>query len=156
MNPYTREFYNQIGSAKKAEEWACEILQDRFGVLKPCALKESGGDLVDSMGQMIEVKYDKGSKRTKNVALEISAYGKLKGLSVSKSKYYFIICMGVDYYVGKWIGCLINTNILRALSNTLQSVMGGDNDATEMKLIPVTFLIENSEKIYPLSYNKDS
>ena len=156
MNPYTREFYNEIGSAKKAEDWAIEVLSDKFRGLHHCELKDSNGDIVDDIGQKIEVKYDKSSRKTGNVALEISAYGNSKGLMKSTAKYYFIVCMGVEYYRNKWIGCLINTNILRALSSGLESKWGGDNDATEMKLAPVSFLIENAERIYQLSYNKNT
>lgn len=150
MSPYTKQFYKEISSAKKVEDWALKMLSDRFQGLKHCELRESSGDLIDEIGQLIEVKYDKKSKDTGNVALEVSAYGMPKGIATTKAKYYFIVCKGYDFYSGKWIGCLINTNILRALTRELKSIFGGDNDATEIKLAPVTFLIENAEKIYIL------
>ena len=143
-------FNCQLSRGHKAEEWSLKVLLDTFPGLKRLELTDKDGDLITEQGEKIEVKYDRKSDDTGNVALEMSNLNNHSGLSISKSTYYFIVCKGKDFYEYKWIGCLVPTKLLLSIANNYMSVRGGDDNKITMVILPVTELIEHSIKIIPV------
>lgn len=159
--PYTKQFEIELNPAKRAENYAREVLEEMFGVLTPSDNIEAGYDLFSrSTRNRIEVKYDKLSRKTGRVAIEYEAYGKPKGIEETLADHYFIICYDKDWFElkdkiaqkGWWIGILIKTEKLKGLVNTMSynKVSGGDNNGTKMHLVPVEDIREESVKIYPI------
>jgi len=161
FTPYTEQFKIELGPAKRAENWVRETLEKDFGTVLGADDTEVHYDLlIRKTGKMVEVKYDKKSKNTGMVAIELSSYGKYKGILRSNSDFYAIVCYDRDWSEiingikkkGMWICIIVNTAYLRELvtKKPYKEVFGGDNKKTRMKLIPVEDIREISVKIYPI------
>ena len=148
-SPYTEQFAKEIGPAKKAEELVKKKLEEEFGIVLQADTKEIHYDLlIRKTGATVEVKYDKKSKDTGNVAIELEAYGNKRGILRSKSTYYAIVC-----HNKRWGVCLVPTVKLKELviEGNHPEVMGGDNNATKLKIVPVKDIMTISVKMYPIA-----
>lgn len=154
FDPRTQQFYRELPQAKRAEKYVAKLLGGE--------LAKEGDVSADVLvgSSKIEVKYDKLSKRTGRVAVELESYGNNRGINRSQSNFYFIICYDKTWSeivegikkVGWWVGCMIETSLLKEMVDSIPYpiVQGGDNKATTMKLIPVEDLIARSDHIYPI------
>jgi len=147
-SPYTEQFKVELEPAKRAEDWVQKKLQEEFGPIIKADLKEVHFDLlVRKSGDTVEVKYDKKSRSTGNVAIELESYGNRRGIHRSKSTYYAIVCFNKS-----WGMCLIRTGRLKDMieKENYPEVMAGDNSVTKVKLVPVKDIIKASERKYPI------
>lgn len=155
MTPYTPQFYANQPQAKRAEKYVATLLNGRLS-----NLGDKHADVITTEGRLVEVKYDKLSKRTGRVAVEVEAYGNARGIMRSESDYYFIICYDKTWSEiregikkrGWWVGCQIETDLLKELVESIPYpiVQGGDNKATTMYLVPVEEIIARSDAVYPI------
>jgi len=161
FTPYTKQFQIELGSAKKAEKWVKKTLEEDFGEVIYADDKEIHYDLlIRKGGQKVEVKYDKGSKQSGMLAIELESYGKYKGILRSNSDFYAIVCydrswseiVGGVKKKGMWICIVIPTAHLREMvtQKPYKEVYGGDNKKTKIALVPIEDVREASSKIYPI------
>lgn len=157
FNPRTEQFYKELPRSKKAEGYVCEVLGGSL-----TREGDENADVILPNGELIEVKYDKLSKKTNRVAIEYEAYGNERGILRSGADYYFIICYDKDWSQitsgvredGWWVGILIEKSVLLEMSETIpyKDINGGDNKATKMKLVPVEDIREASIKVFPIKH----
>lgn len=161
FTPYTEQFKIELGPAKRAENWVKETLEKDFGTVLHADDTEVHYDLlIRKTGKKVEVKYDKMSKETGNVAIELSSYGKYKGILRSNSDFYAIVCYDRNWSEivngikkkGMWICVIISKGYLREMvtNKPYKEIFGGDNKKTRMRLIPVEEIREAGVKIYPI------
>lgn len=161
FTPYTEQFKIELSPAKRAEKWAKEVLEEKFGTVMMAEDNEVSFDLlIRKTGETVEVKYDKMSRNTGMVAIEYESYGKPKGIARTTANYYFIVCFDRSWSEiikgikkkGMWIGVLIETTYLKELLKTrkFKRIMGGDNYATKSIIVPVDDIREGSLKVYPI------
>lgn len=106
-----KTFWADLLEGHKAEEYICSELKGEFPTLHTVEGKSIHYDSIDDNGYTIEVKLDKRSRETGNVAIEYKHRGVRAGISISKAKEWAIV-----YYlkgVG-WVWSLIPTKELRA------------------------------------------
>lgn len=161
FTPYTEQFKIELSPAKRAEKWAKEVLEEKFGTVMMAEDNEVSFDLlIRKTGETVEVKYDKMSRNTGMVAIEYESYGKPKGIARSKSDYYVIICYDRSWSEiikgikkrGFWIAMMVRTNYLRELIKVrpYKEVKGGDGNNTTMLIVPIEHIREASERIWPI------
>jgi len=162
FTPYTKQFKIELGPAKRAEKWVREMLEKDFGTVLVAEDTEVHYDLlIRKTGKRVEVKYDKISKNSGMIAIELSSYGKYKGILRSHSDFYAIVCYDSGWSEivngikrkGMWICIVISTPYLREIvtQKPYKEVFGGDNKKTKMKLIPVEDIREAGVKVYPIT-----
>ena len=108
-----------------------------FGEIHEKGLK----NLLEKNGHKIEVKTERGKwHETGNIAIEIRCGGKKSGLSVTEADWWFHI-LSID---GRVKGMLVFTvdelkNIVKGMKrqNKIRKVMGGDNNESELLLLPI-------------------
>jgi hypothetical protein len=161
FTPYTEQFKIELGPAKRAENWVRETLEKDFGTVLGADDTEVHYDLlIRKTGKRVEVKYDKGSKGSGMLAIELESYGRYKGILRSKSDFYAIVCYDRDWSEivegvkkkGMWICIIIPTAYLREMvaQKPYKEIYGGDNKKTKMALVPLEDVREASSKIYPI------
>lgn len=160
-SPYTEQFKIDLEPAKRAERWVKETLEEDFGTVLQAEETNINYDLlIRKTGKKVEVKYDRLSKTTGQVAVETESYGKYKGVIRSTSDFYAIVCYDRDWSEiiegfkkkGMWVCAIVSTNLLRemVLSKPYKETYGGDNKGTKISLVPVKEVIEASSKVYPI------
>lgn len=161
FTPYTEQFKIELGPAKRAENWVKETLERDFGTVLKAEDTEVHYDLlIRKTGKKVEVKYDKRSKQSGMLAIELESYGKYKGILRSKSDFYAIVCYDKNWSEivngikkkGMWICIIIPTVRLREMvtQKPYKEIYGGDNKKTKIALIPIEDVREASSKIYPI------
>lgn len=143
FDPRTKQFFKEIKIAKRAEEYVANLLNG--------SLSEEGNkdyDIILQNGKTVEVKFDKLSKKTGNVAIEYQAYENKTGIARSGADYYFIIF----YYKVCWVGALVLKDVLLDMISNIEykDSFGGDNKATKMKLVPTEHIKIASEHTFLL------
>lgn len=91
-------------------------------------------------GGRIEVKTDKIGHVTKNFAVEIQSRNKPSGISVTKSDYWACWYEKLDLCI------LVSTKRLKTLLKNKPIKSGGDNNTSQLVLIPIMDLF-NYKKI---------
>ena len=96
----------------------------------------------------IEVKSEKGMwMRTGNICIEYESWGKPSGIDATEADYWFHnLCIGD----GTFMTLVFETKSLKRIIKTMKgkkSVMGGDNNASKLWLLPLKklFTPENFE-----------
>ena len=89
----------------------------------------------------IEVKLDLLTHKTGNIAIEFRSRGKKSGISTTKAKYWaFVIAMDNKEYEEFPI-VVVTTDYLKEIARTHyklgHTTRGGDNNTSEMVLIPI-------------------
>lgn len=105
-----KTFYKDLDEGSRAELYIQEQLREQHPTIYKVEGKCVHYDLADREGYTAEVKLDKRSKETGNVAIEYRHRGVRAGISISKAKEWAIV-----YYlrgVG-WVWSLIPTKELR-------------------------------------------
>ena len=89
----------------------------------------------------IEVKTERDKwKRTGNVAIELSSRGKLSGLNTTKAEWWCQVLtikekiVGVYIWPVKLFKKIVKNSITKGRG---RMVMGGDNDTSELALVPI-------------------
>jgi len=89
----------------------------------------------------IEVKTERDKwKRTGNVAIELSSRGKLSGLNTTKAEWWCQVLtikekiVGVYIWPVKLFKKIVKNSIMKGKG---RMVMGGDNDTSELALVPL-------------------
>ena len=100
-------------------------------------------------GTQIEVKADRFSSDTNNIAIEFKCRGKLSGISTSEAEWYAFV-LGGDLYNDETI-VLIKTErlkrIVKKVYNKYKKIThGGDGNFSEMILIDVYDLLSKNLK----------
>lgn len=97
----------------------------------------------------VEVKRDFKVSNSGNVAIEYRCWRKLSGISVTKALWWAIILDGTKY--GHEVVIIIKTDRLKAISKYWykrgMKTTGGDDNASEMVLVPVGQLVTWSSSI---------
>ncbi len=83
----------------------------------------------------VEVKWDKLAMFTGNLAIEIESRGKPSGLSTTEADWWCFV-LGSDLSKIKRF-VFIETDELKQLAEMHPSVVGGDNNTSVIKLIPL-------------------
>tara|TARA_R110001606_G_scaffold343950_2_gene492580 strand:- start:471 stop:896 length:426 start_codon:yes stop_codon:yes gene_type:complete len=91
----------------------------------------------------IEVKSERGMwMRTGNVCIEYESYGKPSGINATESDYWFHnLCIDDNIFCT----LVFETKSLKKIIRTMKgkkSVMGGDNNASKMWLLPIKKLFD--------------
>ena len=119
-----------------------------FGEVHERGLKK----LFEKTGGKIEVKTERGKwYDTGNIAIEIRCRGKESGLSVTEADWWFHI-LSID---GKVKGMLVFTvdelkNIVKGMirNGTIRKTMGGDDNESELYLLPIGESAESIGKFF--------
>jgi len=98
----------------------------------------AGEQLVASVLSKIEVKTDYIVSNTGNIVVEYQCRGKDSGISTTEAEWWAFVLEGGDY-AGEII-TLIKTSRLRKLIADCKTVKGGDDNASTMRLVPLTKL----------------
>ncbi len=109
-------------------------LLDKYFIVKQSVGYDKEKDL--EIYGIIEIKYDRKTIKTGNIALEVRCNNKLSGLSTTKATSWVICC---DY--GCWLCPVKELKILAKTYGTHKYwwdnlVKGGDNNSSEMALVP--------------------
>lgn len=124
----------------EAEVHILEIIQKLYPQAYRISGKEAKYDIIiPEINKTIEVKRDIMSAKTGNLAIEVfKKNGQPSGIMASEATYWVIYTDGEIYFLDK--------NKLKqyatATENNFRIVMGGDNKATQMVLLPVSKLKE--------------
>ena len=96
---------------------------------------QNGENHLKNILDSVEVKTDRGTATTGNVAVEFRYRGKLSGISTSNAKYWAFI---LDDKYKKEVIVLVETERLKRIArNQLNRIVrGGDNNESELVLIP--------------------
>tara|TARA_R110000744_G_C19222527_1_gene547273 strand:+ start:286 stop:681 length:396 start_codon:yes stop_codon:yes gene_type:complete len=119
-----------------------------FGEVHERGLK----NLFEKTGGKIEVKTERGKwYETGNIAIEIRCRGKKSGLSVTEADWWFHI-LSID---GKVKGMLVFTvqelkKIVKGMERegSINKVMGGDDNQSEILLLPIGESAESIGKFF--------
>jgi hypothetical protein len=105
-----KTFYKDLNEGSRAELFVLEQLREKHPTMSKVEGKCIDYDLVDREGYTVEVKLDKKSKVTNNIAIEYRHRGVRAGISISRAKAWAIV-----YYLKGtgWVWSLIPTKELR-------------------------------------------
>lgn len=133
------KFYENLKTYQPFEVIASELIKEKYSVQIVAFSKDNRFDFIDSNGVSYEVKTEPTSLKTGNNFIEVFAYGKPSGLSVTQANYY-IFSNTVDYY-------LISTDKLKELVK-LHGILKKTMDSlTHGYLIKCTIIQEASIKL---------
>ena len=129
-------FLTDLETGHKAEDWVLEELKGEFPTLHKTEGLNSHADLIDDNGYSIEVKYDKRSSDTGNVAIEYNHGETPSGISTSKAMEWIVI-----YYLKGtgWVYARAKTSELRAFVKNNKEYFetyDGTGDRGDLILVP--------------------
>lgn len=127
-------FEKDLAIGEKAELFIAGLLSKECPTIGKIQGYNIYKDLFDKSGYSAEVKFDRESKKTGNVAIEYRYKGKPSGISTSKAYEWIII-----YFNHEWIYSRIERVRLMAFVKAnfehLKKVKGGDNNQSSLVLI---------------------
>ena len=89
----------------------------------------------------IEVKLDLLAQKTGNIAIEYRSRGKKSGISTTKAKYWVFVISIEDKEYGEFPIVVITTEYLKEIARKYyklgRTIRGGDNNTSEMVLVPI-------------------
>lgn len=145
-------FKEDLLTGEKAELYILEQLKDTYPTIRKQYGYNKGFDLIDDNGYTAEVKYDRESIDTHNIAFEYKYKGEPSGISTSKAIDWIQI-----YYSDKWVYSQIRKiNLQSFLKSNIQyfkRVKGGDDMQSCLILVP-TSEFEKSFVSTPILLNK--
>lgn len=142
------KFDSDLAQGKDAEHYVCNFLNRWFPTASVFDGKNKGYDIdIPEKEEQMEVKYDRLSKDTGNLAIEYECRGKPSGIEVTTSQRWCII-FGKD---DGWFFAFVEVPVLRSLCQGKRTVSGGDGYLSKMYLLPITELVEHPfVKVHPL------
>ncbi len=138
------KFEGDLARGHKAEEYIAQQLEREFGIVE---VRNEGKfmDLyIPDTQQSVEVKYDIASRRTNNVAVEVSYKGHPSGIMATQATHWAVVFWNAPSQ--EWLWGIIPTETFRQEieMNPFKKCRGGDNLASDIVLVPTSFLVENS------------
>lgn len=91
-------FYKNLKAFEPYEVSSSELIKEKYNVEIVSFSKDARYDFIDSNGISYEVKTEPSSLKTGNNFIEIFAYGKPSGISVTHADYY-IFSNTINYYM---------------------------------------------------------
>ena len=92
------KFYENLRKYQPYEVVASELIKEKYNVMITSFCEDNRFDFVDNNGISYEVKTEPMSLRTGNNFVEVFAYGKPSGISVTEATYH-IFCNTMNYYM---------------------------------------------------------
>lgn len=140
------QFQADLTQGKKAEHYICQFLKQFFPDAQVFDGYKKEWDIeVPSRGVQIEVKYDRLSKTTGNVAIELQYFNSASGIMATTAQIWCIIFGTED----GWFFTFVEVAKLKERVQGKREVWGGDEHAAKMALLPVPELLEIS-KVYAI------
>lgn len=131
------DFAKDLKIGQKAQDFIIKRLQDELPGLKSIDGNFSSYDLVADSGYTIEVKFDRESEHTKNIAIEYEYDKHPSGLAKTKALEWLHI-----YYLDGWVFSRIKVGNLKAFIKNnwkdLHKTQGGDYSKAMLVLINKT------------------
>jgi hypothetical protein len=91
-------------------------------------------------GKKVEVKTDRMAHKTGNVAIEFRCRGKLSGIATSEADYWALVLKNNELVI------FIKTEVLKEICRQFYTKgfvrNGGDDNASEMIIVPLKFLTD--------------
>lgn len=128
------DFKKDLSIGEIAQNFINKQLEREFGKMKVSRGLFGDYDLTSDSGYTVEVKFDRKSKSTDNVAIEYRYRGKPSGISTTKAIEWIHI-----FYLNGWVYCRIRREDLRNFIKTniksISRIKGGDNNMSDILLI---------------------
>lgn len=135
------DFQEDLTQGEKAELYVVEQLKLEYPSLRKEYGYNKAYDLIDDDGYTVEVKYDRESIKTGNIAFEYKYNGRPSGISTSTALDWVQI-----YFYKYWVFSQIRTKNLKMFlklnSKYFKKTMGGDNNKSHILLVPVSYFDE--------------
>jgi hypothetical protein len=143
-----KKFENDLAQGRDAEDYICGFLHRWFPSAFVFVGKNKEYDIdIPEKEEKMEVKYDRLSKETGNVAIEFAYCDKPSGIEATIANRWCIVFGKED----GWFFAFIDIDILKGLCSGKRVVNGGDGNMSKMYLVPVVDLLEHPFiKIHPL------
>lgn len=110
--------------------------------------EKSVGKLLMLDDSTIEVKFDLLTQRTGNIAIEYKSRGKKSGISTTKAKYWAFVISISNKKCEEFPIVIVTTNYLKEIARKYyklgHTTRGGDNDTSEMVLVPIKDLFKGN------------
>ncbi len=127
-------FRQDLKEGKEAEEYICNFLQRWFPTASVFYGKKKEYDIeIPEIKEKMEVKYDRMSKDTGNVAIEFEFNGSPSGIEATGSDRWCIIFAKEK----EWYFAFIAVPHLKKICEGHRTVNGGDGYMSKMYLLPV-------------------
>ena len=137
-------FTDDLKYGKKGEKIVLNCLREKYPTAYICNGYEPKYDVfIPEIGVGIEVKVDRGSQKSDNIAIECEYKGKPSGIESTKALYWVHF-----YYNDGWLVVTMDTFSLNQLCKRFRPVPGGQGAL--VKLIPKHIIRENFQ-VLPLS-----
>jgi hypothetical protein len=136
-------FERDLRRGESVENYALNIYKEEF----PTMHKQEGYnpefDLIDDNGYCVEVKFDKESEATNNIAIEIRCNSRPSGISKTRATEW----LHFFYHHNKLAYSRIKPHDLKAFIRNnkefLRIINGGDGNRAQLVLIPVYDFMDN-------------
>lgn len=138
-------FSDDLEAGKGAEDWVLRwcLIRDEGSIPAPVGSK--GYDIIlPTLKRSFEVKFDRYSKKSGNVAIEYSYMGNPSGIHVTRADLW-AIKMWNDGDFQFW---RFKSKTLLELCNNYPTTAGGDYGASLMHLIPVVEIIPHGRQMF--------
>ncbi len=144
------KFEDDLTKGKKAEEYICKFLHKWFPRASVFYGKKKEYDIdIPEIIETMEVKYDRLSKKTGNVAIEFEFCGKPSGVNATTANKWCIVFGKED----GWFFCFVAVDKLKKLCENKRAVSGGDDYLAKMYLLPIAELLTlEGLKIHPVVF----
>lgn len=127
-------FNEDLKLGHRFEEFVLKRVRLRYPNAKRIDGEYKGGDIyIPEINEMVECKFDRMAHKTGNIALEVGYKGNPSGIVTSKSKWW-----AVGIKKGFFI---ILTEELKMTCVLYDTINGGDNGNSKIKLIPIDDLV---------------
>ncbi len=127
-------FKSDLDIGEIAQDFISKQLEGEFGKMKVSKGLFKDYDLVSNDGYTIEVKLDKKSRSTNNVAIEYKYKNKPSGISTTKAMEWIHI-----FYLNGWVYCRTRRedlrNFIRTNIKSIVKTKGGDDNMSDILLI---------------------
>lgn len=142
-------FKKDLDKGKKAENYICTFLQKWYPNTSVFNGKKKEFDIeIPEIKEQLEVKYDRMSKDTGNLAIEFEFCGKPSGIKATTSQRWCVV-FGKDE---GWYFAFVETGSLIKMCEGKRVVSGGDGYMAKMFLLPVQEIFDNPFiKIHPIA-----
>ena len=141
-------FKEDLNKGKKAENYICNFLHHWYPTATVFEGKNKGYDIdIPEIEEQMEVKYDRMSKDTGNLAIEFEFNGSPSGVNATTSKRWCILFA----FESNWNFAFVEIDTLKKMCIGKRVVKGGDGWLSQMYLLPVLDVLENPFiKVHPL------
>lgn len=127
-------FKTDLSIGERAQDFAISVLKEEFPGIRQIKGDFADYDLIADNGYTIEVKFDKESRKTGNVAIEYLYKGRPSGIAKTKAREWLHI-----FYLDGWVYARAKTldlkHYIKSNRKDLVETDGGDNHLSKLILI---------------------